>query len=491
MTARVLVVGLDAAEATLLERWADAGRLPALAALRRRGVAVALTGPMKTLPGAIWPELQLGRSAGRVGQYYHPWQLHTGEDVVRPIAPDEIDAEGYYWAVAAQHGCRVCVVDQPQSVLAQPQPGLVQLAEWGTHDRNYVTASDPPTVLEEVQASVGAHPVARCDDYGAADVDRMRLLADLQRGLAAKGALLLDLLGRADWDLFTTVLTESHCVGHQTWELMAQGPSAPPELAGAIADVYQRMDHLVGQLIEHAGEGANVIVYASHGMGPAVGGPQLVHEVMFRLGLVRGGRARRALPPGARAWLRRRLPAVTGPVSRGTGLRSAGTRAVAVDNNRCAAIRVNLVGREPHGTVRPGPEAEQLLAWLRDQLYALRQPGTGEPIVARVQTATEAFGPGHHPDVPDLLVSFRTDLGALTACESPAVGRVRARFAPGSTRTGDHTARSMLWAAGPAAPAAGTGRGSVLDLAPTVLSLLGVPLPAGLDGQPLWSLQAG
>jgi len=487
VTARVLVVGLDAAEATLLTQWADDGMLTTLAALRSEGAELPLTSPMETLPGAIWPELQTGRSVGRVGQYYHPWQLHTGEANVRPLAPGELDGELYYWTAAARAGRRACVVDQPQSVVVHDGDGAVQLAEWGTHDRNFGADSQPAALLDEVRAAHGDHPVVRCDSYGSSVEERRRLFADVERGLAARSDLLCGLLARDEWDLFVATFTESHCGGHHLWEYFACG--APADLAGGIPALYRGIDTALGRLIAAAGPDCVTLVVASHGMGPNVGGPQLVREVLLRLGLVSGSRARRMVPPALRAWLRRRAPAVTDTLSRATGLNSPRTRAVALDNNRCAALRLNLEGREPHGSVRPA-DAPALLGRIADELRALRLPGTQEPIVADVRTADELFGPDHHPDLPDLVVSFRTDLGLIEACESPSVGRVHAPFNPGSTRTGDHTPVSRLWVTGHAG-ARLPEQASVLDLAPTVLSLLDVDLPPDLDGRPLLGARSG
>ena len=129
---------------------------------------------------------------------------------------------------------------------------------------------------------------------------------------------------------------------------------------------------------------------------------------------------------------------------------SAKTRAAFVNNNRCGGIRLNLRGREPFGSVEPGPEAAALLQMLRRELLALRDPASGEAIITRVQTSTEAFGPDHHPDLPDLICVFRTDLGMLERCESPAVGLVHAPvYHPHAPRSGDHTVNSQLWVSGP------------------------------------------
>jgi arylsulfatase A-like enzyme len=59
-------------------------------------------------------------------------------------------------------------------------------------------------------------------------------------------------------------------------------------------------------------------------------------------------------------------------------------------------------------------------------------------------------------------------------------------YHPHAPRTGDHTPHSRLWASGAGLAANGTiGQGHVCDIAPTVLALLDVAAPAGLDGRAL------
>jgi hypothetical protein len=262
----------------------------------------------------------------------------------------------------------------------------------------------------------------------------------------------------------------------------------------------------MGRLIEAAGPEATVVVVASHGMGPLVGGPHLIPELLVRLGL--GSDAGRATQSRLRAvenWMKDRIPTHRVPLFERLGrvpllraiqepigglvfpLESRQTRAAFIPNNRIGAIRLNLKGREPYGSIAPGAEAEALVAELRGELLALEQPETGERIVASVATGEEAFGPAAHPDLPDLLVRFRRDLGPLDACRSSRVGLVRlpARNAR-SPRSGDHSGESRLWITGRGIPAGQRlPDAHVLDLAPTVLARLGVPLPDDLDGRPL------
>lgn len=523
MPAAVLVLGLDAAEATLLERWAADGALETFSALTRRGAVYRLSNSLETLPGAIWPELTTGRSCGKAPLYYHPRQLHTGEARVRPILAEEVDGQHYYWSLAGRAGRRACVVDQVQTVRSVDLNGL-QLFEWGLHDRNFETASDPPELLAELEARHGHHPITSCDLHRRTRDEYEDLLTRLLEGVSRKTDVLLDLLGRESWDLFTATFGETHCVGHQFWHFQDpdhpdHDPSAPEEFVRAIRSVYRRVDEGIGELIAAAGPDAQVLVVASHGMGPYIGGYQLLPEVLVRLGM---SSLRRPVSTGRRSSKEkadtglygavRRLQTRISHVPRGIQpfvrklgearpikhmqdrfgclldpLESSRTRAAALPNNRCGAIRLNLAGREPFGRVEPGAEADDLVAELHQELMALKDPATGERIVARVVTAVDAFGPEPHPDVPDLMVVFRTDLGRIEACESDRVGLIEeALFHPNIPRSGDHTVESRLWVAGPGVSHTPKPlRANVLDLAPTVLRLLDLEPPDDLDGDPL------
>src|SRR5262245_10226378 len=80
---KVLIIGLDGAGWNLFGPWADGGRLPALAALRRRGTWGTLrsTVPALTLPA--WSSFMTGKNPGAHGVYGF-----------RRLAPDRYDGAG-------------------------------------------------------------------------------------------------------------------------------------------------------------------------------------------------------------------------------------------------------------------------------------------------------------------------------------------------------------------------------------------------------------
>jgi predicted AlkP superfamily phosphohydrolase/phosphomutase len=312
--------------------------------------------------------------------------------------------------------------------------------------------------------------------------------------------LLRDVLDRESWDLFFGAFSEAHCVGHHLWHLHDEtsplhDPDAPPELRNGVREVYTLLDEALGRVLEKAGDTTTTLVFLSHGMGPNVGGWQLLPEILLRLGYTPPppatvSIARRLLPAPAK-WVAKRF------VRRGgaTSLRSAAglfleplesprTRAVAVRNGRNGAIRLNVAGRDPFGSIQPGEEYDAACAELTRELEALRDTTTGEPIVEAVLRADVVFGKALHPNIPDLIVHFRGSR-PITSVTSPRVGTV-STATRAERRTGDHTPHSRLWAHGPGIVAGRSVKGGhVLDLAPTVLELLDVPVPAGLDGSAL------
>src|SRR6202007_1830919 len=70
---RLLLIGLDAADIQLVERWTADGSLPNLAALRAQGTTSALTPSARYLTGSPWPTFYTGRPPSDHG-IYHDFQ---------------------------------------------------------------------------------------------------------------------------------------------------------------------------------------------------------------------------------------------------------------------------------------------------------------------------------------------------------------------------------------------------------------------------------
>jgi predicted AlkP superfamily phosphohydrolase/phosphomutase len=145
-------------------------------------------------------------------------------------------------------------------------------------------------------------------------------------------------------------------------------------------------------------------------------------------------------------------------------------------------IRINLEGREGNGIVSAS-EYEDICHELTQILYRLQDARTGKPLVKQVvrtrNSATD--NDPKHPD-SDLIVLWHEQITDVV--DSPDVGRIGpvTHF-----RAGTHWNRGFFIAKGPGiTPASNLPDGESVDIAPTILELMGATSPDYFDGKSLF-----
>jgi predicted AlkP superfamily phosphohydrolase/phosphomutase len=144
-------------------------------------------------------------------------------------------------------------------------------------------------------------------------------------------------------------------------------------------------------------------------------------------------------------------------------------------------VYVNLKGRDPAGIVKPGKEYERLCSFLCAELGDLGDPATNQHIVKNVYRAAELYpGPYTH-EAPDIVMDF-DDASYVT---SDAV-QVNTVFQSDETNRGVHHPDGILLLHGPGIQEnIQIRKARIVDVMPTVLHLLGTPIPGSIDGQVL------
>lgn len=492
---RVLFICLDAAERDLLLEWSDAGMLPNIQALRRRSLwadAPALPGLGS---GALWPSFATGVNPSRHGRYFSlHMQIGTYELYKYRFDQDQWQP---FWRTLSQAGRRVAVIDVPYDSLSKDMNGL-QIVDWCIHNPQRSEAGIfPPQERKAIAERFGVEDsVGMCDHYGSSRQDMEAFSERLLARIAKKGDLACHYLGQGGWDLFLTTFDESHCAGHKAWHLHdAHHPRHDREIAGRVGDpvkdVYVAIDAQIGRLVDLVGPDTSVILLSGTGMGPNFSGNHLLDEVLGRLedhgpslGRIASRPARliwsKILPRHIRAKLRSRVVHVEQSLIESDRKRR---KAFTVPHNDISgAIRLNLVGREPNGRVHPGAEADELCAQLTRDLMELRNLETGEPMVKRVVRTADLYKGEHVGDFADLFVVWNKS-GTVKSVGSPKIGTISRSFT--GNRSGDHTPHGLFMAYTPGAAAGHRDEPiSILDLAPTVASLLGVALD-DVEGAPI------
>jgi predicted AlkP superfamily phosphohydrolase/phosphomutase len=318
---------------------------------------------------------------------------------------------------------------------------------------------------------------------------------------------------RCEWDLFMFDLMATDRIQHELWHVwdathrLASGRDFA-ELSRGCQAFWKRLDEGIGAIEAALPSDTALVLMSDHGFGP------IEWYVNFNVWLLeRGDLAlqdsfyvrqkhwfyKRGATPEWFYGLMARLGLAGQRVSRFRGKQTGLLERMAesaflsrrhIDWSRTRAytqgnfgqIFLNLKGRQPQGCVEPG-EARALLDELKEGLLAIPHPETGEPLVERVCERDEIYeGPEAHL-APDLTVVLRDWRYRTIGLHDFTTNRM---ISPAFGPTGDHRMEGMIVASGPAFRAGAAPEGAtLLDIAPTVLHLLGVPVPPDMDGRVL------
>lgn len=466
---RILFIGLDAAEPTLLKRWAADGTLPNIAALFERAAHGRNLNPPGLFVGAVWASFVTGLTPAGHGRYCHT-QFEPGGYGPRRFATADLGGEPF-WQALDRAGRRVAVVDFPH---APPSPGFsgVQIANWCTHDpdsNGFFTA--PEGLAPEILDRFGSDPVGDCDLMARTPAAYERFRRRLLGRIELKERLVRWLLARETWDLLAVCFGDAHCIGHQCWHLHDPTHDRHPrELARALGDpvrdVYAGLDAAGGRLLRAVPPQTIVLLLADLGMAPQYDGNHLIRDALWRINA--------ALLPGPR------------PVPPGQPPEAAWPSFVVHNNAAHVGIRLNVAGRERHGIVQPGPALDAFRAGLIAELNALVDGG-GRKVFRHVLRIDEAYRGKRLGELPDLVADWVRGPAPIEALASPRIGRLEGVYQ--GVRIGDHTPEGLYFLRGPGIAAGPSPDVEITDLAPTLAALLGVRLN-DVHGAPLPWLDA-
>jgi predicted AlkP superfamily phosphohydrolase/phosphomutase len=505
---KVLMIGLDAAEFSLVDRWMNEGALPNLARLRERGACGRLKSTAEWLAGSPWPSFYTSTTPDRHGMYHYliwrPEQMMN----TRP-SPDWMPLKPF-WRDVARAGRRVVALDVPLVYPPEEFPGL-EISGWATYELIYPPSSHPKDLLSRMEREFGRPRLETESTQMLSAEQALEVRDQCVQNSVRVGQAAAALMAREPWDLFIVSFSGIHRGGHGLWDetnlACKPTPAQAGELRDALKAVYAATDAEVGRLLEAAGPDATVIVFSLHGMGANVSRSDVMREMLARV--LAGPRADghptvrprlsdrlRALVPLAwRTMVKRRLPLrlqdrLTS-FWRSGGIDWKHAQAFTAFSDLDGYVRVNLRGRESEGIVEPGEEARTLIDRIEKGLLSFVDADTGERVVGATMRATDLFPKAEtiFRSIPDLMIRWAPSPAAKhRRIVSPLFGSIDWPM-PGrhpQGRSGNHMPTGFMIAAGDGIAAGTDIQGAhILDLAPTVYALLSLSVPEHMQGQPI------
>jgi len=492
---KLLIIGFDGATFNLIRPWAREGHLPNLARIMETGVHGELLSTLPPVTSPAWPTFMTGCNPGKHGvfDFIQPHgENFTLVNATRIRQPT-------MWQRLSEAGQRMGVMNVPVTYPPAPLNGFIIS---GLLSPKTGQISQPADLLQRYEDELGPYRVAPTVQYRPGLEEEF--VTDLYDLIHTRGKWAQHLMRHEKPDVMMVHFISMDVMKHALWRFMDHDhpryEASPYE--NAIRDGYKLVDEYTGRLMEMLPDDASTIVMSDHGFGPL---HNMVNINVFFMekGLMKLRKDiwtqlkalafRWGITPSAAYQLivKMGMQNLTARVSKQTRNDVIGRflsfdsvdwkRTVAYSMGHVGQVYLNLAGREPHGIVQPD-EYEKTRQRVIDVLNELVDEN-GRPILSRVILGEEAYHGPYSAKGPDLHLIL--DDYNMIACPLFATeGKVITLQIRGDS--GCHRSEGIFMAQGP-----GIKRGEKLpanhirDLAPTIMHMLGEPVPSIMDGRVL------
>ena len=488
---KVLVIGLDGATFDVLKPLMAEGRLPRLASAVESGSSGILHSTTPPITPAAWTSFLTGKQPSGHGILdFERYDVRTNKLLMNSTRC--LDGVSNIWRILGDRGLRVGSVNVPMTYPAVAVNGFMisGFETPGPDKDDFVYPrdlrgpilerwSDPTLRTNWRRKTLGGDALFRRNvDYMSASFDQ--------------GAAMTRFCGdRFGWDVLMVVFKLVDNLQHKTWRYIdPRWSDRNAHRREIVNGCFERMDRAVGDLLDYAkSHGAVVLMVSDHGHGSLDGKvqPNLLLKNWGYLKLTGGGAqgATRAKYLWDRFRGRTKKFARAGDVLHDLAVDFSRTRACVMHAGMAGFLYINLEGRQPDGIVPPG-EYEKL----RDELVA-RFLSVDCEAVDPSGRKVQLFKAVHKPEelydcsregrewMPDLILTPHDGLAAVRKIR----GSGPVQWLRESRIEGTHRSEGIFIATGPGIRHDETVDAHIVDCAPTILTLMNVPVPEDMHGR--------
>jgi predicted AlkP superfamily phosphohydrolase/phosphomutase len=499
---KVVVLGLDGASPDIIDSLIQEGRLPSFKALRDGGVSGRLRTTVPPITGSAWSSFMTGKNPGKHGIFDFTYRK-DGAYELAPISAHMRDGKAF-WSIAGESDKKVCIFNVPVTYPPEAVNGVMVSGMLTPSSREDYT--HPLSVASELDGVTGKYQIHITESYSKRREGRF--LKHLYEVTSKRKKAMNYLLERDEWDIFVAVFQGIDVLQHELWHTYDRKHfrhgQHEEQYTDEIPRFYEFMDGVLGELMEWCDkQGSVLIVMSDHGAGPLKkllyvnnflmkkGFLKLKRNTMtrfkhflFRLGiapmtfyhillLVGLGRLKHKTRFGqGSSWLKQFFLSFEDVDWNSTKAYAIGSTA--------GQVYVNLRGREPGGIIEAGKEYEGIREDIIAELRALVDRETGEIIIEDIYKKEELYSGPHSVIAPDI-VFLPKGLEIVAFGEYEFASHRMLDYSHGLS--GSHRMDGVLMMKG-----VGLRKGftimnaNIMDIAPTVLYLLGLSITKDMDG---------
>ncbi|HID91173.1 TPA: hypothetical protein EYP44_04355 [Candidatus Bathyarchaeota archaeon] len=452
---RALILGFDGASPRLIDEWIDV--LPTFRRFKEEGIFGQTIPPLPAQTPVAWTTFMTGKNPGNHGIF--SFAMRKRGTYERKIIRAEMVESRTLWRILSEEGKRVGVINVPMSRVEEVRgfiiPGFLSRSEGIPCPNGVRDKLRQSFKVDKLVGDLETETLERVGSDPDLFFERVNQITDEMAEIS------LYLLQEEEWDFFMAVFMGTDRIHHFFWRHVdrAHPRYEESEYSRLVKDFYVKADRIVSGCLNSVREDILVMVISDHGFCP-VHKEVMVNNYLEELGFLETRDGRIDLEKSK-------------AVSYGYG-----------------DVWLNVRGREPNGLIDPGSEYEATRDAIIDGLRKLRIDG--ESPFKDIRRREEIYWGRRLNEAPDLTIVFNVGWQAARSLdiarknESKRYVNDNPRWSGGHDGTHDPTdVPGFLGILGPGIRGGRQMTAHLWDMAPTILSLMDVPIPNDMDGRPL------
>ena len=279
---RVVIIGWDCAPPQLvLDQWLD--DLPNLRAIVEGGAAERLRSSDPPITVPAWTCMMSSVNPGQLG-FFGFRNRRQGEYDEKWIANSSAVNVPRLWDLLGEAGKRTCMINVPQTYPVSKVNGIL-ISSFLTPDTT-CEYTWPPGLGKQLDAIADGYMI---DVDGFRTDDKQWLLDEIYRMTDKRFRVTKALIQLEPWDFFMMVEMGPDRIGHGFWKYCdPEHPRYEPgnRFESALVDYYRHLDEQLGELVALAGDETAIFVVSDHG-GKPMKGSFCINDWLIQQGLLR------------------------------------------------------------------------------------------------------------------------------------------------------------------------------------------------------------
>ena len=432
---RVFVLSIDGVPHSFLQNQIAQGRFPHLARLVEEGAFTRMRSVYPTISSVAWSTFMTGKNPAKHGIFGFVDHRPNSYDVFIPTSLNMTSKT--LWEILSERGKRVVVVNVPVTYPVRQVNGILVSGFLATNLEKATFPQEISGQLEQMDYRIDA-------DAALARKSLDKFLEDLRLTLEKRVQAMYHFMDHEPWDYFHLHIMGTDRINHFMWEHMEQGH---PRYARAFLEYYDQIDEILGDLNSRLGDEVTFILMSDHGFCT------IKQEVNLSRYLVERGLLKFEQNPPA-----------------GLGDIHSSSQAFTLIPGR---VYINLKGREPKGGVDPS-NYEKVREKVAEELLGFHLPDTGEKVIQKVFRREEIYRGENLSSAADLFAipfdgfDLKADVKKEGLTEKTALVGMHTYDDASLFVRGKKIIREDV---------------QIMDLLPTIMSLMNVPVPQDVDGR--------